>query len=76
MRFVPIPATISGRTKLACGFMIVGLLVEFVSLFWVHPFAFMVHLCVGLPFVGLGILYFLLAAVLKPAIKSDKGEAA
>jgi hypothetical protein len=39
--------------------VIIGLIIEIISFFWIHPIAFMSFLVFGCGFLGLGILLFL-----------------
>ncbi|MEM7481247.1 MAG: hypothetical protein AAF481_08745 [Acidobacteriota bacterium] len=47
------------RLRLAGIAVVLGLLVEAVTLAWSHPLAFLVFLGVGLPLTGLGVLLYL-----------------
>ena len=54
-----IESKVHARLRVAGVLVIVGLVVEILSLFWVHPIAFMSFLTIGCGFMGLGILIFL-----------------
>jgi hypothetical protein len=47
------------RLRTAGILLILGLLVEILSFFWIHPIAFMSFLVIGCGLLGLGILFFL-----------------
>jgi hypothetical protein len=40
-----------------------GLVIQMITLIWVHPLAFMAFLLLGCPLVGIGILLFLYSIV-------------
>jgi hypothetical protein len=46
------------------GLIILGLLVEIVSLLWFHPLSFVLFVFVGATLMGLGIVVYLLSLVL------------
>jgi len=52
--------------------VILGLLVEIVSLLWIHPLAFVLFAFVGASLIGLGILVYLASLVL--AISPPAGD--
>ena len=43
--------------------IVLGLVVQMLSLLWTHPLAFVCFLMVGCPLVGAGILFFLYSLV-------------
>ena len=43
--------------------IVVGLIVQMLTLFWTHPLALMCFILVGCPFVGAGILFYLYSLV-------------
>jgi uncharacterized membrane protein YkgB len=45
------------------GLIVLGLVVQMLSLLWTHPLAFVCFLMVGCPLVGAGILFFLYSLV-------------
>ena len=45
------------------GLIILGLLVEIVSLLWFHPLSFVLFIFVGVTLIGLGILVYLISLV-------------
>ncbi len=49
--------------KVSSGLIILGLLVEVVSLLWFHPLSFVLFIFVGVFLIGLGILIYLLSLV-------------
>ena len=59
---------LSSRLRAAGILLIIGLMIEILSFFWVHPLAFMSFLVIGCAFIGLGIVLFLwtLVTVGKP----------
>jgi predicted membrane channel-forming protein YqfA (hemolysin III family) len=56
-------ATISKKLRIAGIFIILGLIIESLSLLWNHPLSFLAFLCVGGLFLVVGILFYLLALV-------------
>ena len=54
---------IAKRLRLSGTFIIVGLLIEGVSLFWNHPLSFVAFIGIGGFAIGLGVIIFLLALV-------------
>jgi len=59
------------KLRIAGGLVIVGLLVELISLYWNNPLAFMLFLSLGGGLVALGILFFLWSLVSAPDQKSS-----
>jgi len=55
------------RLRLAGLLVVLGLIVEAVTLFWSHPTAFLVFLGLGALLVGLGVLCYLFAIVTDPS---------
>ena len=55
--------------------LLVGLCTEAISLFWVHPIAFIVFFVVGGGFLGAGVLLFLylLVSLNRPPDSHDSG---
>jgi hypothetical protein len=51
------------RIRLAGLLICSGLLVQLISLAWVHPLAFMAFLLIGCPLVGVGVVIYLWALV-------------
>jgi len=49
--------------KVSSGLIILGLLVEIVSLLWFHPLSFVLFIFVGVFLIGSGILVYLLSLV-------------
>ena len=49
--------------QVSSGLIILGLLVEIVSLLWFHPLSYLVFLFVGVILIGLGILVYLISLV-------------
>jgi hypothetical protein len=43
--------------------IVIGLVVQMLTLLWTHPLAFVCFLLVGCPLVGAGILFFLYSLV-------------
>ena len=60
--------------QVASGLVIVGLLLEIVSLLWFHPLSFVLFAFIAVVLIGLGILVYLLSLVFvapPPAAKRD-----
>jgi uncharacterized membrane protein YczE len=55
------------RLKLAGLLLVLGLLIESVTLFWPHPTAFLAFLLVGGVLVAAGVVLYLLAIATYPA---------
>ncbi len=56
--------------QVSSSFIILGLLVEIVSLLWFHPLSFVLFVFLGATLIGLGIAIYLISlvfAVLPPA---------
>jgi hypothetical protein len=49
--------------QVSSGLIILGLLVEIVSLLWSHPLAFLLFVFVGVVLIGLGIVVYLISLV-------------
>jgi hypothetical protein len=49
--------------RLSSGLIILGLLVEIVTLLWFHPLSFVLFVFVGVILIGLGIVVYLLSLV-------------
>ena len=49
--------------QVSSALIILGLLVEIVSLLWFHPLSFVLFIFVGVILIGLGILIYLLSLV-------------
>jgi hypothetical protein len=49
--------------RISSGLVIVGLLVEIVSLLWFHPLSFVLFAFVAASLIGLGILVYLISLV-------------
>ncbi len=49
--------------QVSSGLIILGLLVEIVSLFWFHPLSFLLFAFVGVILIGLGIAVYLISLV-------------
>jgi hypothetical protein len=49
--------------QVSSGLVILGLLVEIVSLLWFHPLSFVLFVFVGVILMGLGIVVYLLSLV-------------
>ncbi len=50
--------------RVASALIILGLVVELISLAWIHPLAFALFAFVGMCLIGLGILIYLASLVL------------
>jgi uncharacterized membrane protein YdcZ (DUF606 family) len=60
--------------QVASGLVIVGLLLEIVSLLWFHPLSFVLFAFIAVVLIGLGILVYLVSLVFvapPPAAKHD-----
>jgi hypothetical protein len=49
--------------QVSSGLIILGLLVEIVSLLWLHPLSFLLFAFVGVVLIGLGIVVYLISLV-------------
>jgi hypothetical protein len=49
--------------QVSSGLIILGLLVEIVSLLWFHPLSFVLFAFVGVVLIGLGIVVYLISLV-------------
>ena len=61
--------------QVSSGLIILGLLVEIVSLLWFHPLSFVLFIFVGATLIGLGIVVYLVSlvfAVLPPPRTVDE----
>lgn len=60
------PSAIGTRRllRVSSAFVIVGLLLEIVSLLWFHPLSFVLFAFVAATLIGLGILVYLVSLVL------------
>jgi hypothetical protein len=58
--------------QVSSGLIILGLLVELVSILWFHPLAFVLFVFVGATLTGLGIVVFLVSLVF--AVSSPAGN--
>ncbi len=59
------------RLQFAGSFLILGLLIEAISIVWTRPIAFVVFVCVGGLFFGAGILLYLYSLV---RVKTDASK--
>jgi hypothetical protein len=50
--------------RIASALIILGLLIEAISLAWIHPLAFVLFAFLGIVVIGLGILIYLASLVL------------
>jgi hypothetical protein len=57
------PIGIRRFLQVSSGSIILGLLVELVSLLWFHPLSFVLFVFVGASLIGLGILVYLASLV-------------
>jgi hypothetical protein len=63
----------NGRPKVSISFrlsgvlLIIGLCVEALSLFWVHPIAFLAFFVVGGAFLAAGVLLYLSSIIFQPS---------
>lgn len=49
--------------QVSSGLIILGLLVEIVSLLWFHPLSFVLFVFVGVTLIGMGIVVYLVSLV-------------
>jgi len=54
---------IESRIRWSGILIVVGLVVQMLTLLWTHPLAFMCFLLVGCPLVGAGIVFYLYSLV-------------
>ena len=54
---------IERRIQVAGVFVMIGILIEFISLLWNHPTAFIIYLLAGGVCMFVGILYYLISLV-------------
>jgi hypothetical protein len=54
---------LQGKIRWSGRLIVIGLVVQMLSLLWTHPLAFIFFALVGCPLVGLGILFFLYSLV-------------
>jgi hypothetical protein len=57
------PIEMQRRVRIAAALVFSGLLIEFVSLHWNSPLAFLLSAFVGIPLVGIGVFTFLYSLV-------------
>jgi uncharacterized membrane protein YdcZ (DUF606 family) len=57
--------------RIASGLIILGLVVELISLAWIHPLAFTLFAFVGICLIGLGILIYLAFLVLVISLSGE-----
>ena len=60
--------------KVSSGLIILGLLVEIVTLLWFHPLSFVLFAFVSATLIGLGILVYLTSLVFAVALPAGKSE--
>jgi hypothetical protein len=60
--------------RVSSALIILGLLVEIVSLVWFHPLAFVLFVFVGASLIGLGILVYLASLVFSVSAPTDHRE--
>jgi hypothetical protein len=54
---------IERRIRISGLLIVCGLVIQMITLIWVHPLAFMAFLLVGCPLVAIGVLLFLYSIV-------------
>ncbi len=57
------PIEMQRRVRMAAALVFTGLLIEFLSLHWNSPLAFLLAAFVGIPLIGVGIMIFLYSLV-------------
>jgi len=65
--------TIHSRLRLAGGLIILGLIVQALSLLWNHPLSFIAFTAIGGLLLAIGIVLYLLAVVNMAASKPEDG---
>ena len=60
--------------QISSALVILGLLLEIVSLLWFHPLSFVLFAFVAASFIGLGILLYLISLVFVVAPTGDAGD--
>jgi hypothetical protein len=60
--------------QVSSSLIILGLLVEIVSLMWFHPLAFVLFAFVGAALIGLGILVYLASLVFALSLPAENHE--
>jgi hypothetical protein len=58
--------------QVSSSLIILGLLVEIVSLLWFHPLSFLLFVFVGVILIGLGIVVYLLSLVFAVSPSAEK----
>ena len=53
--------------KIAALLLIGGMIVELITLFWLHPVSFLIYAGVGVLLIAGGVIFFLLSIVLREA---------
>ncbi len=61
---------IESRLRWAGLLIAVGLLVQLMTFFWIHPLAFMAFALIACPLVAAGVLLFLYSLVSEPSSQS------
>ena len=61
-----LPSTLDERLRLAGWLILAGLVVELVTVFWVHALSFIVFISAGALLIGAGILLYLYSLVRDP----------
>ena len=62
--------------RISSALIILGLIVEIISLLWFHPLSFVLFAFVGVILIGLGIVVYLISLVFAvPGRTSDHGSA-
>ena len=64
-------ATIERRIRWSGQLIVVGLLLQMLTLGWTHPLAFMCFLLIGCPLVAAGMLLYLYSLVSHDAARSS-----
>ncbi len=75
MKFPFLPRNAEGRIRLSGEIIFVGLAIELTTLFWNHHIAFMIHIGLGLPCVGLGLFVFLLTVATRTRLEQTEETA-
>jgi hypothetical protein len=68
------PANIERRLRIAEGMIIAGLLVELVSLRWLHPTPFLAFIVFGGALIGIGILFYLYSLVSREPVEAQSSN--
>jgi hypothetical protein len=66
--------SLAARLRISGAFIVAGLLVQAVSLFWNHPLSFIAFATIGALFLAIGIVLYLFTLVSLPIEKPEQAE--